>query len=570
MNTVSVTPLHERYTDLSDRFRSLWTFYQFLGGLFKYRNMGPLPFEYDFQGFHQKLQELVPQLSVAPSMETVRIMDSMERELGTVHERLREIEGEFPPSLLRRLFDHLKRQDEKILFALVKFYLQYGEFDADTLDKLDILLTRLGEAPQENGRIAARDRDEMQQLYRRLAKFARLPEGEPMEVSALVTAVREFRSQVEAMTRFDDILGSDIYDRYRELKHSLGNTFLQPDLLVEIVVTNIAAKKRFHQLYQEEEARILEDTNRIFEIERYLEKNPDVGHDALREQIETFRKFRSRFDAGRKENNLKRDDILELRRAMQAILERIGPLGDGVAVALASPVSVPAVTTEPQTAPRERPDISAPVTTPEPPNPPLRAVAAAPPPPAGVPAETMEEIELEDSTATLTEILPPDPMLNEALHKIMFALELAAWDALPEQAVHAKELHNLRLEPWEVEAYRRLSEGTVAPNTLDWELERFYLTTSALRVKMDEEASEIERLQASQDADRLFGFLERSAQSLERARDVDRRFRWFIEDMLYRGKTEGLEQIQRSHFRFLQSFATLWLRHESAGGITPL
>ncbi len=104
----------------------------------------------------------------------------------------------------------------------------------------------------------------------------------------------------------------------------------------------------------------------------------------------------------------------------------------------------------------------------------------------------------------------------------------------------------------------------------DWELRRFYLMTAALRVKMDEEASEIERLQVSNNDDRLVSFLERSAQSLERARDIDRRFRWFIEDMLYRGETNGLEQILRSHFRFLQSFSTLWLRHENAGGITPL
>jgi len=565
MSTASVTPLHERYTDLSDRFRSLWTFYQFLGGLFKYQNLGPLPFEYDFQAFHQRLQELVPQLSVAPSMETVRVMDNMERELHTVHAQLREIEEEFPPSLLRRLFDHLKRQDEKILFALAKFYLQYDDFDADVLDKLDILLTRLGEAPQKGGTTVARDREEMEELYQRLADFARVPKGEDLELSALITAVREFRSQVEAIGEFEAILTSEIYDRYREFKHNLGRTYLQPELLLEIVVTNIAAKRRFHQLYQEEEARILEDTNRIFEIERYLEKHPDVAHDELREQIETFRRSRSRFDAGRKENNLKREDILELRRAMQAILDRVGPVGEPAAAQEPSPPTpVPAAV---EAARREG---EAPVAVAS--DPPVASTNAAVPAGEGAPtvADEVEPIEIEDSTASLAEILPPDPMLNEALHKIMFALELVAWEAPPEQAVHAKELHNLRLEPWEVEAYRKLSEGAVTEQTLEWELERFYLVTAALRVKMDEEASEIERLQASENTDQLFTFLERSAQSLERARDVDRRFRWFIEDMLYRGRTEGLEQIQRSHFRFLQSFATLWLRHESAGGITPL
>ncbi len=45
--------------------------------------------------------------------------------------------------------------------------------------------------------------------------------------------------------------------------------------------------------------------------------------------------------------------------------------------------------------------------------------------------------------------------------------------------------------------------------------------------------------------------LESSASSLDRAREVERRFLWFIDDMLYRADTESLEQIYRSRFRFL-------------------
>jgi len=571
MSMANVTPLHERYTDLSDRFRSLWTFYQFLGGLFKYQGIGPLPFDFDFQSFHRRLQELVPQIGATPSTETVHVMEAMERELKSVHARLKAIEEEFTPSLLRRLFDHLKRQDEKILFALAKFYLQYHELDPDTLDKLDILLTRLGEGPQVNGLATARGREEMHDIYSRLASFARVPPGDTVELSALMTAVREFRKQVDSMTSFESVLTSEIYDRFRKLKHNLGWTFLQPELLVEIVTTNIAAKRRFHELYQEEEARILEDTNRIFEVERYLEKNPNVAHDELREQIETFRRFRSRFDAGRKENNLKREDILELRRAMQRILERIGPLGENVGLALSrrSPKAVMAAglaAVEPQVKQvkdeQKQPARPAPDQAVD--RPPQLKEAQLPS------LDEVEEIELDDGTASLAQILPPDPMLNEALHKIMFALELVAWEAPPDQVVHAKEVHNLRLEPWEVEAYRKLSSNGVTEGSLEWEQHRFYLMAAALRVKMDEEASEIERLQVSSNEDRLSSYLERSSQSLERAREVDRRFRWFIEDMLYQGRTRGLEQIQRSYFRFLQSYSTLWLRHENAGGITPL
>ncbi len=562
MTATNATLLSERYTDLSDRFRSLWTFYQFLGGLYKHQGLGPVPFNYDFQGLYRRLQEVVPLLGLDPSPQTVHTVDEVERELGTIHRKLREIECQFSPSLLRRLFDQIRRQDERILFALVKFYLQVPELDADTLDKLDILLTRLGEAPLEDGRALSRDRDELLEIFGRLADFARIRRQDPSELSAMITAVREFREQIQALSDFEAVLTSDLYDRYRKFKHSLGATYLQPALLAEIVETNIAAKNRFRELYQVEEARILEDTNRIYEIERYLERNPDVAHNELREQIEIFRRFRSKYDSGRKENNIKRDAILDLRRSMQEILDRFDAGR--------------------RTSPRRAPVADQPTPVAPPPRP--MATPAAGPEEEERHLEEVEELSLEDealsggesgegnagATASLEEILPPDPLLSEPLHKIMFALELVVWDHPPERAAEAKELHNLKLEPWEVEAYRRLAEGASVPESLEWELDRFFLTSAALRVKMQEEHREIQRLQATSDNTRLFDLLESAAQSLERARDFDRRFQWFIDDMLFRGQTDRLEQIYRSRFRFLQVHATLWLEHHGSGGITPL
>jgi len=31
-----------------------------------------------------------------------------------------------------------------------------------------------------------------------------------------------------------------------------------------------------------------------------------------------------------------------------------------------------------------------------------------------------------------------------------------------------------------------------------------------------------------------------------------------------------LEQVYRSHFRFLNIFSSLWLEHQSSGGVAPL
>ena len=110
-----------------------------------------MPYSYDFQALHRRLQDsstrsesrTVPE----PRPNSIR---SRENSTGSTAS-LSRIEGEFAPSVLRKFFDHIKRQDEKVLCALIKFYLLYRHFEQDTLDKLDILCTRLAEAPSEDG-----------------------------------------------------------------------------------------------------------------------------------------------------------------------------------------------------------------------------------------------------------------------------------------------------------------------------------------------------------------------------------------------------------------------------------
>jgi hypothetical protein len=115
-----------------------------------------------------------------------------------------------------------------------------------------------------------------------------------------------------------------------------------------------------------------------------------------------------------------------------------------------------------------------------------------------------------------------------------------------------------------------LVQRQVQKGTTKWDLHVFFLRSAALRVKMEEERDEISRLAAIDSDERAFELLERSAQSLERAREMDRRFQWFIDDTLYDGDTEQLEHLYRSRFRFLNAYSALWLEHQAHGGLTPL
>jgi hypothetical protein len=551
MEPSSVQHLSERFTGLSDRFRSQWTFYQFLGGVFKHRDEGPMPYDYDFQGLYRRLQDLVPRMGVAGSSTAALEFEQMDRELRRIHSELSTIESEFPPSHLRRFFDHLKRQDEKILYALTKFYLLSTEFTQDTLDKLDILLTRVAETPLQEGRYALRNPAELRKTFDRLAAFGGIEAIPAAETAPLVDAVREFRNEFRNFTSFEDLVDSRIYDRYRELKQRLGKSFLYPPVLIEVVATNVEAKNQFRRLYREEEIKILEETNQVFEIERYLERNPGLTHDELKRQIEEFRDWWSRFDSGRRDDNIKREDILELRRSMNAVVSEFEPLQQTAEGMVAEPSDGTELAEEPV-------------------NVAVDVLAGSEDPfPVTVPVSDDDTDSMSGGTS-LTDVLPSDPLLNESLHKMMFALEMVVWDRSPEQAVHSQELHDLRLEPWEVSSYLTLVEKPAEDGSTARELEVFFMRSAALRIKMEAERREIESLSPGESEEKVFELLERSAQSLERAREMEHRFQWFIDDMLYGGETEKLEQLYRSRFRFLHAYSALWLEHQARGGLTPL
>ena len=615
-----------RYTHLSDRFRSLWTFFQFLGGVFKHQGRGAVPVHYDFQELYRRIQALLPLIGDGTVVDddVLREIDKIEGELSKIHADISRLEQDFPPSLLRRFFDHLKNQDEKILFALVKFYLFEPSPGRDTYDKLDILLTRLAELPSDSDTSRVRDLDELRSSFAHLADLAGLKLIQTEETRTLVAIIRDMREEILEVSEFRKLIESQIVDRFRELKGRLGRDGLNPDVLVEIVTTNIALKNKFRELYQQEEVRILEDTNRIFEIERYIERNPGLAHDDLRRQLEIFKSSRKKFDQGRKENNVRREDVLALRTSMERVIRAFEPGGGGtpqpvpdrgtdpffvLPVEAIAPdgdsASMPAVEEVLRAEERDSRTeyvqeesatemFASEVEVPEEEIPAPIAVEdeddefddaddleeitldgdEAPSSPAPSQEADVEELgaalDPEMERPGILEILPQDPLLTTALHKIVFALELVVWDYPPEQAAGAKELHHMRLEPWEVGAYRILMEGRLEVGTLPWQLHAFFLTSAALRVRMEEEYEEILRIRQTRNRDRLMDLLDRAAQSLERARDVDRRFRWFIDDMLFQGDTEKLEQVHRSHFRFLHAYSGLWLEHQGSGGVTPL
>ncbi|HVN30441.1 MAG TPA: hypothetical protein VMT45_00495 [Thermoanaerobaculaceae bacterium] len=531
MSAIGLQELNQRYVRLTDRSRSQWTFYQYLQGLFKHLFNMPCPIEIDFPTLFNELRQLGAGLGHSETGHTERTISGLNTRLDGQARRLLEVDEQIPPSLLRRFFDRLRNQDEKVLLAIIKFYLDASHEKGDTLDKLDILFTRLAEIPREDHGSLARERHEIERLVHPLLQYRPSPKTSPQEVDALLQAIAELRGEVLGCRNFTELVAGGALDRFRGLKRRLGENMLHPSLLPVVLETTVSIKNRFRELWEDEEAALLNDTNRVRELQKQLAENPEIATPELRELLEVFAAAQQRFDEGRQTENVRREDALKLRQALNRILEQFD------ITQLAAPLAPAAEEADQVPTPWE---------------------TGKPTPPTGFPG----------GGQTLSAGLQADPLLQEYVSKILFALELVGSDRPADEAVTAKELAHLRLEACEVKACRALLNGSAVQGSLVGERARHLLQAAALRIRLDDEAREIDRLQ-KRSSEHLSETLERASQSLQRAAELDRRFGWLVEDALYRGDTEHLEELYRCRFRLLRAYSGLWLIHNERGGISP-
>jgi hypothetical protein len=531
MSAIGLHELNQRYIRLTDRSRSQWTFYQYLQGLFKHLFNSQCPIEIDFPSLFNELRQLGADLGHPETGRTERVLGSVSSKLDGQARRLVEVDEQIPPSLLRKFFDRLRNQDEKVLLAIIKFYIDCGRTSDDTLDKLDVLFTRLAEIPREEQGSLARERHEIERLVQPLLQYRPKLTTSDRELEILLHALADIKAEALGCRSFTELVGGGALDRFRSFKRRLGENILHPSLLPVLLETTVAIKNRFRQLWEDEETALMADTNKVRELEKQVADNPEIASPELRELLEVFASAQQRFDEGRQTENLRREDALKLRLTLNRILEQfdIGQLG-----------SVPM---------------------------PAAAVADA----ASSPWETSKHtppVPGPDGAPLLALGLQADLLLQEYVSKIVFALELVGGERSPEDAVNAKELTHLRLEPTEIVACRELLDAGAGTPTLGSERATLLVQAAALRIRLDDEAREIDRL-AKRGSEHFPEALERASQSLQRAAELDRRFGWFVDDALYRGDTEHLEKLYRCRFRLLRAYSGLWLIHNERGGISP-
>jgi hypothetical protein len=508
MSVAEIGLLHARYVRLSDKFKAAWTYHQFASGVFKNLLQADLPYRVDFQAIYEDIKRASDLIQSANLASAGPMMDRSDQHLEKALGELLRADAAISASTLRRFFDGLKRQDEKILFNVIKFYLYVGgPVAGDRRDKLDFLFTRVGEDfVEERGEYSPKDTLELRKQYQGLVSVRVPSVASQDEMIRMIKSIRSMREEIQRAETFEELTRARLLDRVREVKDSLGEHFLLPDVLLAVVECNITAKNKFSKLYADEEKGILEESSRLLANEEAIARGFGESNPDLLQEMERFKQAKQQFDDSRARHDLKHAVITRLKASMNNILAQ---LDRGLE---------PSSEVEP------------------------------------VSDDFLREIERADA---VQRIFGEDALLEPYFSRIVAALEPLDRNVPLEKLVDTASASPLRLEPWEIGAFQKLFYENADAQE---DLYLLYLRSAALRLKIEDEAGRLSTYEKKHAPD--VDFLAGVKASLDRAKQLDLVFKDALHEGVNLSNPRDLHRLYRSRLRLLRAFSGLWLIYD--------
>lgn len=509
MSVAEIGQLHGRYVRLSDRFKAVWTYNQFAGGVYKNLIQKPLPYSVDFQKIFDEIRRAGDTIQTSTPADAAPIMDQCEKELQRSVLLLMQADTEISASVIRRFFEKIRRQDEKIIFNLVKFYIYAGETRGEQRDKLDFLFTKLAEDfIEERGEFATKDAVELRKHFQGLISGVKITFPPQQELYEVVRQFRTIRDEVIRCETFEELTDSNLMGRSRELKHRIGDEFLHPDVLLAVTDCNIVTKNRFAKLYRDEETRLVEDARRLIENEAAIARGFGETNPELLDELGRFKRFKQEFDDSRAASNVKASVITQLKQSIGNIL---GELDRGLDQN------------------REVEDI---------------------------PESLLLEVgDVHAAPLNLTD----DPVLQPYLERIVNVLDSFDAEMTSSRIGSTPAAKSMRLEPWEIGAFDKLyRQRQRSPGEND-DILALYLRAAALRMRTDEEARELASIPPGQQPSTAL--LDRVRDTLDKAKEFDDQFKDLLSEGMY-SNPKNLHRLYRSRLRLMRGFSGLWLIYD--------
>jgi hypothetical protein len=517
--------ISQAYARLSAKFKTLWTFHQFLQGLHRTSLRGATGPAVSFAPLYEQVRRIKETKGVESAADTRAAMARLDLQLDALHATLAEDDRQISPSTMRQFFERVKAGDEELLLSILKFYYYANTLSSDEMDKVDILLTRLGTSPGKGGEAELKSSAELHKLSDALLSLMARPRADAAEVKSVVSLLDILRRDMEACERFEDLSNRKTLENIRTLKHRMGEAFYEAEVMHAVLSSNVAVKKKFQLLYKEEEKRILTASREVLEKEKDLEHDARFMSPEFREDLERFRKDKDEFEKACRRRGVRPPDVKRLKESLHTLLARLDP-----AAADEFDVGSDSTAGSGVRKRKEGPKGSTPV--------PVR----------------------RDSGSGAAWCAESDRVTAETARRLFASVDLVRSDGpadLPDLAA--------RLETWEVRsAFRVLRKGKEAEPASG--RDRLFFNAAVLRQKMDEEAHKLRDLVGEVgESSASEHTLAPTGKCLARAREIDGLFR----EALVAAGSEGIEpwnQLTRSRFRHLRAFAGLWLLFDALGG----
>jgi hypothetical protein len=532
------TEFRASYQRLTEKFRTLWVFQQFLQELSAVLPSGHVAgAAAGFAPIYEEIKKLKASRETTPVEERMTEVKRLDVMLDGLQTALLLEDRKVPPHVLRQFFEKSERDVDGEIVPLLKFYFYARQLGPDDLDKVDFLLTRVGTRRLPDGGLELKSAAELAGLCTTFLSLTRREPADPSEVQLILSLLEILRKDIEACERFEDLIRKKPLENIRTLKHRMGSVFYSAEVLQALLASNVTAKRKFQALYRSEEERILSTSRRLLDLEAELSRDPRYQKEQFQADFRRFRRERDEFEKQSRRRGVRPREVRRLKEAIHRILVLIEPSAaadfdmtfGSTTSGGAHPVSHPPVsgkTPVPQSAPSSGGEV------------PVSAWSA------------------ED-----------DSMTRAAASKILHSADLMGHGVGPGRASSGETLQRLRLEPWEVQAALALARREETPSRKPDPIARLLFNAATLRLRMDEEATELRGLLGPQPAAiATFSTLEAAAKCLAHAQDVDWQFRTALMDASARGDAERHLQLTRSRFRHLRAYTGLWLLHNALGG----
>ena len=423
MSVERIQLLHEDYIRLTERFKALWTFHQFLRGVQKTFFASEPTYALDFGKLYDDVRALAGAIDTTSPEKVAPRLRELAQRLDGFSRKLREDDRHISPSYVRRFFEKVQPQDEKIAFHLLRFYFSQPDVDEHVVDKVDFLATVLAAGQATGDSAAPRPRPDIRKFFESATATSVWPAMDATSAPAVVRAFDELAADMTRAQEFEDLVTARLLSNVRTLKRRVASGLANPEVLAAVASCNLRTRSVFHRLYEREEERLEEATERIGDLEKELTRGGLEVPTA--DEFRKFHESRLRYENQSRESNLKALQVVELKQAIGEVLGRFELTG------LAAE------------------DID----------------------------EALELVEEVESEAT------DDGFWKPYLDRVLGAVELCD-DGTGPLRTDLAGLDNIRLEPWELKAARRtVASGGEPPTDRD----RMLLRAVALRLKAEEE-----------------------------------------------------------------------------------